>query len=89
MEKLHCQSALKKRMLQHLINVIDYLSTPLNAQHNYKKTKKPRAGFAPAACCLRGSRSTGLSYRGTTDANNTEPIFKSSQTPTLKALNNP
>jgi hypothetical protein len=40
MEKLHCQSALKKRMLQHLINVIDYLSTPLNAQHNYKKTKK-------------------------------------------------
>jgi hypothetical protein len=26
---------------------------------------EPRAGFAPAACCLRGSRSTGLSHRGT------------------------
>jgi thiamine-monophosphate kinase len=25
---------------------------------------EPRAGLAPAACCLRGSRSTGLSYRG-------------------------
>ena len=25
---------------------------------------EPRAGLDPAACCLRGSRSTGLSYRG-------------------------
>ena len=28
------------------------------------KGMEPRAGFAPAACCLRGSRSAGLSYRG-------------------------
>ncbi len=26
--------------------------------------KEPRAGLDPAACCLQGSRSTGLSYRG-------------------------
>ncbi len=40
----------------------------LQAQRSYtSKTSKmePRAGFAPAACCLRGSRSAGLSYRGT------------------------
>ncbi len=30
------------------------------------KTQEPRAGFDPAACCLRGSRSTWLSYRGIT-----------------------
>jgi hypothetical protein len=27
--------------------------------------KEPRAGLDPAACCLQGSRSTWLSYRGT------------------------
>lgn len=30
----------------------------------YEKVE-PRAGFDPAACCLRGSRSTRLSHRGT------------------------
>jgi hypothetical protein len=57
-------------------------------QLTYTKPEKPRAGLAPAACCLRGSRSTGLSYRGAIDANNEKPIFKSSQTPILKALVN-
>jgi hypothetical protein len=40
----------------------------LQAQRSYtskRRKMEPRAGFAPAACCLRGSRSAGLSYRGT------------------------
>ena len=35
---------------------------PLNC--TTKRQVEPRAGFDPAACCLRGSRSAGLSYRG-------------------------
>ena len=30
-----------------------------------KQWREPRAGLDPAACCLQGSRSTRLSYRGT------------------------
>jgi hypothetical protein len=69
---------------QRLINLADRHQTNGPALHIYIKEKgmEPRAGFDPAACCLRGSRSTRLSHRGTKTLNKETPIFKSSQTQT-------
>jgi hypothetical protein len=41
-----------------------------------KRSMKPRPGFEPGACCLRGSRSTELSYRGTQHLLFATRIFK-------------
>ena len=55
---------LRNQVSQYLINFAEQPKPQSIEQHRYT-SKEPRAGLAPAACCLQGSRSTGLSYRGT------------------------
>jgi hypothetical protein len=59
--------ALAKSYFESILHEEKGNVTRQNSKKNLGKVE-PRAGFAPAACCLRGSRSAGLSYRGAISA---------------------
>ena len=52
------------RLLQRDNGVMDWMWKFAITVLIGSKIEKPRPGFEPGACCLRGSRSTELSYRG-------------------------